>query len=35
MWWPLIIAVIGIWVKCKLTDRLIAQHPELDEKEKN
>lgn len=30
----LIVAMVGIWVKCKLMDRLVAQHPELDEKEK-
>lgn len=38
MWWKivsLIVAAVGIWVKCKLMDRLIAQHPELNEKEKN
>lgn len=29
------IAAIGIWVKCKILDNLIAQPPELDEEEEN
>lgn len=29
------IAAIGIWVKCKALDNLVAQHPELDEEEEN
>lgn len=29
------IAAVGIWVKCKLMDNLVAQHPELDEEEEN
>ena len=36
MWWKvaLLIAVaVGIWVRCKAMDNLVAQHPELDEKE--
>lgn len=29
------IAAVGIWVKCKALDNLVAQHPELDEEEEN
>lgn len=29
------IAAVGIWMKCKLIDNLVAQHPELDEEEEN
>ena len=29
------VAAIGIWVKCKIIDSLVAQHPELDEEEEN
>ena len=29
------LAAIGIWVKCKALDSLVAQHPELDEEEEN
>ena len=29
------IAAIGIWVKCKILDSLIAQSPEPDEEEEN
>ena len=29
------VAAIGIWVKCKTMDDLVAQHPELDEEEEN
>ena len=38
MWWKialLVVAMVGIWVRCKLMDRLVAQHPELDEERKN
>lgn len=38
MWWKialLVVAMVGIWINCKLTDRLVAQHPELDEERKN
>ena len=31
----MVIAAVGIWVKCKLLDNLIAQNPELDEEEEN
>lgn len=31
----MVIAAIGIWVKCKILDSLVAQHPELDEEEEN
>ena len=31
----MVIAAIGIWVKCKILDNLIAQPPELDEEEEN
>lgn len=29
------VAAIGIWIKCKILDNLVAQHPELDEEEEN
>lgn len=29
------IAAIGIWVKLKVLDSLVAQHPEFDEEEEN
>ena len=29
------IAAVGIWARCKAMDNLVAQHPELDEKEEN
>ena len=29
------IAAIGIWIKCEILDGLVAQHPELDEEEKD
>lgn len=29
------IAAVGIWVKLKILDSLVAQHPELDEEEEN
>lgn len=39
MWWGfaicMILAAIGIWVKYKILDNLVAQHPELDEEEEN
>lgn len=36
MWWKialLIAAAVVIWANCKAMDNLVAQHPELDEKE--
>ena len=39
MWWGflscMILAAIGIWVRCKAFDNLVAQHPELDKEEEN
>ena len=31
----MIAAAIGIQIKCKILDNLVAQHPELDEEEEN
>lgn len=31
----MVIAAVGIWIKCKALDSLVAQHPELDEEEEN
>ena len=37
MWWKvvlfIVVVAVGLWVKCKATDNLVAQHPELDEEE--
>lgn len=39
MWWKLtlfiILAAIGIWVKCKILDNLVAQHFDEKEEEEN
>lgn len=39
MWWKVVLFVIavavGLWVKCKVMDNLVAQYPELDEEEEN
>lgn len=31
----IVAAAVGIWIKCKVLDNLVAQHPELDEEEEN
>ena len=31
----MVVAAIGIRIKCKILDSLVAQHPELDEEEEN
>ena len=31
----MVVAAIGIWIKCKILDSLVAQLPELDEEEEN
>ena len=31
----MVIVAIDIWIKCKILDSLVAQHPELDEEEEN
>lgn len=39
MWWKSVLFIaavaVGLWAKCKVMDNLVAQHPELDEKEEN
>ena len=37
MWWKvvlfIVVVAVGLWVKCKVMDNLVAQPPELDEEE--